>query len=214
MKNLLVIGALVLLSVSCEDNKEEVIDLEQIIPKSERNYDDTLKTEQTDTLMSMFDLDLARSLGLEFSGIKPFDEPLFTDRFGVKGTVKLDLLRDENNVRFCSWTFKDSLKTRNAFYNWLDCFGPNCKSLKYLQPGKFQKESMLIFVNDTAIIYLSSSGNLKMEQWQAYFEKRTGVTNWDIVIRQKSMNKAEWLFYGTLNGSDKRQFLPLVKERK
>ena len=205
---------LIVILAACGREEEEVIDLSDIIPKSERNYDDTLKTEKKDTLSALFDLDLSADFGLNFSGIKPLDETLFMDRFGALSSVKLELLKDEGTVLYRSWSFKDSLRTRNAFYNWLDCFGPKCRSFKYLQHGKFQKEAMLVFLNDTSIIYLSSDKNLKMDQWQQYFEKRSSIDLWDIVVNQRANGKAEWLYYGTLNGSDKKQFLPSVEEEK
>jgi hypothetical protein len=117
----------------------------------------------------------------------------------------------EDAIFFGQWVYKDSIKTMNALFNWMDCFGPKCKSLKYLQPTNFQKESMLIFVNDTSLTYISSPLKLDKNQWQQYLEKNKGTTEWDIVIVQKKAAKASWEYYGSLNGSDKKQFLPLME---
>jgi hypothetical protein len=212
MRRILLFPFVIILAVSCQEPKEEVIDMNDIIPQS-KNYKDG-DPESKDSLVYNdfgFNHKLAIELGIDVMEVDSFPQPMFPDRFTPKSIQKLSLQFKEDAVFFGQWTFKDSIKTMNALFNWMDCFGPKCKSIKYLQPAKFQAESMVIFVNDTSITYLSSTIKLDKVQWQQYLETNNGVDFWDLVIVQKKNGKAEWEYYGALKDSEKKQFLPLIE---
>jgi hypothetical protein len=184
--------------------------MDDIIPQSE-NYKEGKSQDLDSTEVDDFDFntDLARELGIEVMELDSFVDPTFPDRFLPKKALKLNLQLKEDKIFFGQWIYKDSIKTRNALYNWLDCFGSNCKSIKYLESRNFQPEAMLIFVNDTSINYISSPLALRKEQWQQYFEKYNRIDSWDNVIVQRKKGKAEWLYFGKLEQSNKNQFIPI-----
>ena len=68
---------------------------------------------------------------IKFDTIKPLEHTLF-DRFSYESIEKVNIFpKDssaENSTLFV-YRFKDSLALNNAFYNWLDCFGPNCEEV-------------------------------------------------------------------------------------
>jgi hypothetical protein len=212
MRKLIVVFLAGCVLCACEEPKEELIDFNEIAPQSEKYKDgENSKPDSVEQPDFGFDLHLARELGIEVMQLDSFPEPMFPDRFVPRSIQKMTLQLKEDAIFFGQWVYKDSIKTMNALFNWMDCFGPKCKSLKYLQPTNFQKESMLIFVNDTSLTYISSPLKLDKNQWQQYLEKNKGTTEWDIVIVQKKAAKASWEYYGSLNGSDKKQFLPLME---
>ncbi len=179
--------------IACTSKEEKVIDLDEIIPKSERyNNGDEPDSSLKDTLSNYFDLKLAKDLGMPFSSMELFEEAFFPDRFQPRRVSKLVLKGEDQAVFFGQWSYKDSLKTMNALFNWLDCFGLKCRSLKYLESASFQADAMLLFINDTSMIYISSSQGLNEKQWQLYLKEKYGADTWDLVIIQKKQRKANW----------------------
>lgn len=183
--------SLILLLFSCGRKEKKIIDMSDVTPKSERDYTQQ-KKEKVDTIDFGFNSFVANELGLNLSGIKFNEAPMFPDRFLPKRTKKLVLMQELDSTLFCQWSFKDSTQTKNAFYNWLDCFGPKNKSIYFGQNVNFQKDNFVILVNDTSITYISSVKKIQQDDWLNYFEKTQEIKNWKTVIHQGSRTKATW----------------------
>ncbi len=212
MKNWFILIPLVCSFFSCQEQKEELVDFSEITPQSEKYKDgNDIKEDSNEVVDFGFDIDLARELGIDVMELDSFPDPMFPDRFVPRSIQKLTLHLKEDAIFYGQWKYKDSIKTMNALFNWMDCFGAKCKSLKYLQSANFQKEAMLIFVNDTSLTYISSPLKLDKNQWRQYLEKKNSIEEWDLVIVQRKGAKASWEYYGSLNGSEKKQFLPLIE---
>lgn len=207
MRNLTVISILFILFACGEGKKDEVIDMKDITPHSDRDYSQTKK----DTVVKVdlgFDTKIADELGIQVMEINEIKDPMFPDRFSPKSYKKLALQLKADQITFCQWVYKDSLKTMNALFNWLDCFGPKCKSIKYRFSENFQKDHMLIFVNDTSITYFSSTLPLDEKSWQQFLEQQNGIEEWDNVIIQKAKRKAAWYSFMNDPITKKKKFLP------
>ena len=187
-----VFAGIIFLFTACGEQKKEVLrDMKDIAPKSERDYTQQ-RNEKLDTIDFGFNSGVANELGLNLSGIKFNKVPMFPDRFLPKSTKKLILMQEVDSTLFCQWSFKDSTETKNAFYNWLDCFDEKCKSIKFGQTINFQKNNFVILVNDTSLTYISSIKKIQQEDWLKFFEKTEEIKNWKIVIHQNSKSKATW----------------------
>lgn len=200
-----------LLLWSCAEPKEEVIDMNELIPRSERYTEDEADVEEHDTLHGLFDLETAKNVGLLVSKVLVSEETMFPDRFNPRSQAKLLLTVDQSNIFFGQWVYKDSLKTINALFNWMDCFGEKCKSVKYLESTSFQSDAMLMFVNDTSITYISSDQKLDEQLWQSYLEEKYGLDQWDIVVVQRKQRKASWLTCSLDPLTGKSKFSPIIK---
>ncbi|MFN5634681.1 MAG: hypothetical protein ACK49D_08420 [Flavobacteriia bacterium] len=193
MKFLLILFGIVLLT-ACGGKKERVLDMDDINPKAS-NEDEGKKGQKENHIDYGFDIWLAEKAGITVMEIDTLGEPMFVDRFQPKSFKKLNLQLKEGVVFLGQWTFKDSLRTMNAFFNWLDCFGPNCKAHKYLVEEKYQSDAMLIFLNDTSFTYISSSLPLDEKKWQKCLALNYGNDFWDLVLVQKKQRKALWYEY-------------------
>jgi hypothetical protein len=198
---------------SCGEKKEEVVDLKDIMPQSERYKDGPADTLKKDTVYYGFDIWLAEKAGITVMELDLHEEPVFQDRFNARSVKKLDLQFKDGVAFFGQWTFKDSIKTMNAFYNWIDCFGEKCKSIRFLEETKFQTDPMLVFLNDTSITYLSSSLPLDEKKWQKYLQLKNGVELWDLVVIQKKQRKAGWYYYG-IDAQNKKDTLFIKYEKR
>jgi hypothetical protein len=187
------IFVLVFVLFSCtEKGKDEVIDMSDITPSSDRDYDADLKNEKKDTIDYGFNSAVANELGLNLSGIHFYEYPLFPDRFNPRTTKKLVLMQEMDSTFFCQWSYRDSVATKNAFYNWIDCFGERCKSIKMYERANLQKENFVLLMSDTAIVYISSSKQLKYADWQTYFEKTYKIEDWKLIMHQGVRGKTKW----------------------
>ena len=194
---------LILVLFSCKQEKEEVIRMEDIMPQSERYKNGPADTLKKDTVDYGFDIWLAEKAGITVMELDLREDAMFPDRFNARSMKKLNLQFKDGVAFFGQWIFKDSIRTMNAFYNWIDCFGEKCRSIRFLEETKFQSDPMLVFLNDTSITFLSSSLPLDEKKWQKYLQLKNGVGFWDLVIIQKKQRKAGWYYYGIDNKNKK-----------
>jgi hypothetical protein len=182
---------MVLLMCACQESKKEkVVDMDDVIsiPKDEKRIKSDPANDSLSTLISLIQ---AEKSGIRISALAPVLNPMFPDRFAPSKTRKLVLNPGKDSVLFCQWVFKDTIRTKNAFYNWLDCFGPSCKSIKIGEKKNFQGDHMLLLVNDTSITFVSSPIKIDSKSWLAYFEKLK-IENWRLILEQTAGGKAKW----------------------
>lgn len=189
---LFLVSFVLLLTAACGGSqKDEVLDMNDITPQAQRK-EPVVKAE-VKTSDYGFNRTVADSIGLKVMEIDSVEEPFFVDRFSPRSQTKVHLQLKEDKIVFCQWTFKDSVKTKNAFYNWIDCYGEKCKSIHFGQNVNFQKDNFRLFMNDTSITYISSALKLSTKDWQAYLKSASGVEEWKLIIEQSTRGKAKWM---------------------
>lgn len=192
---------------ACTQKKPKVINMSDITPHSERDTNGKEKGDTSTVIDYGFNLKIADEIGIQVMEIDSIGEPLFPDRFSPKKIKKLTLHLKENPITYCHWTFKDSIHTKNALYNWIDCYGSNCKSIKYAQKINFQKDNFILLESDTSLTYISSPSKLIADDWLNYFELQTEIKDWKLMIYQGARGKATW--YSVIEG--KKEPLKLTK---
>lgn len=183
---------------ACSSNEEiELVDSESILPKAEREYiydEDTTKVE-VDSLSKLEKVILNKFPNAEFEFSNDFTRRKslhMPDRLGYQ--EKNDILFKVESVsyQFMKWTFSDSLKTINAFYNWLDCFGENCKSIRVAEKVNGSKEAFIIWVSNGSINYLVSDHNLKRKEWEKLLFDDKNM-EWNFKMHQATRGEILWL---------------------
>ena len=187
------------IAYSCGDNKEDdVIDMSDVTPSSERYKEgEETKKDKKDTLsfadsLPQLYLGIIDSLKLEHDLVQKIDSLMFTDRFNAKSNLKMYWKSNGDSVNFFHWNFKDSLKTKTAFFNWLDCFGKGCKTISIGEKVNFQKRSMLLLVNEKSMIFIDSDKKIDPLKWIAILEAQKFGENWRYIITQPKKGKAKW----------------------
>jgi hypothetical protein len=72
------------------------------------------------------------------------------------------------------YTFSDSVKTKSAFYNWLDCFGKDCNEVKLNQDVESVKSTpMFTLVYDTTIVAVEYLCEHEKNNWKAFEDSLT-----------------------------------------
>lgn len=199
---------LILIAAACSGEKtDDVIDMDDIVPHAKRTSQ-ARDTSANQPIITGIDLEVTQQIGWKFSAVAQTETPLFPDRFYPRHTHKLSLFTPTDSTFFCQWAFKDSSATNNAFYNWLDCFGTSCKSIRVNEQTSFQRDNFILLVNDTSITYITSPAPIDNEKWLHYFELKNNIKNWKTIIQQRRKKKATWLRMVDGKQIDKNEFIP------
>ncbi len=182
----------IIITTSCSSNNEEqIINAEEVIPSSD------YKPAVMDTMLVPildygFNKDTAALYKLDYDSIYLNENTFFPERFNPKNSKKLILKNGNDSTLWYHWSYKDSLKTNNALYNWLDCFDINCKSIKLYEKKNLQKDNFMLLISDTSLTYISSNTLISKAAWLNYYKVHSGIADWKLIIYQKKNSKAEW----------------------
>lgn len=186
MKHVFFIALFIFLS-SCGDRKQEIIDMSERTPQSKRNYDDldTANVNLSDGILAEF-----QQWNPEIIDYRPSKERNFLERFRPDSTDNyVWYLSDDDSLKYQRTVFKDSVKTKSAFYNWMDheeisFFGAN---------ERISKEPLAILFTDTMILMLK--GNVDLDYWEDFFLEEKWMAEGDYWITQKKYGKAQWFVH-------------------
>jgi hypothetical protein len=186
-------------SACSENNNQQTIESEDFLPQAKGEYDYTEDSLSEDKpQLSEFQLEFKRKIpSIKFTEnnlLKERDVLFMPDRLGYNKKSESYFMKDSIPFHIIKWSFEDSLKTVNAFYNWLDCFNQNCRSIRVNEEINGSKEAFVIWVSNTEISFLESSKAIQRKMWERIFFKET---DWNYVIQQAPQGKMNWVISAT-----------------
>lgn len=176
---------LILVLAACGRKEVKIVDLSDRIPKAKRDYNAPDTTKVVDT--TLLDLAKFQSWNPEIKSIRTLERKSFLERFQPKKVEKFVwYLTNGDSVEYERLVFVDSLRTYNAFYNYLDRM-----DIAYFgAEGSFQKDPLALLLTDTVILRLS--GGVDFKFWEAHIDTKAWMGNGDIWITQKKYRNAQW----------------------
>jgi len=193
--NLSSIIFILLLFCSCkEKNDDTSIKLDDIRPKAESRTQ-SKNDKELDSLKILLKSYENDSFNLRISKLQILKEPTFLSRFP----------NDENGIRILTcndttiklthefYLYKDSIQMKNAFFNWLDCNGKECKSIKLYDECKFESTNLLVISSGNSIDIIRSDKEIKTNDWVSYVRLSRKNKELKFIIYQKKNQKAKWL---------------------
>ena len=183
------------LFVSCSDDKPDTLSLEDISDTSDKydHIDD--KTKQVEIKdekpKSGYFLAAFDSIYKEVSWFK-MDSLLFPDLFGPSKMEKWYLLSSKDSIVALHYEFKDSLRTKNAFFNWIDCYGPKCASYQVGSQFKKQSRNSLFLIGANHLVYVESKKPIAAEKLVAILNEEKEDQNWIYVLEIPGKKKTRW----------------------
>jgi hypothetical protein len=182
--------------ISCNGKKEEFIDFDDLSPDS-KNKSKEIENKSTKNYvfadsLSDFTKQIIDSFAFDKTQITEIDTNFFPDRFGASSSEKWYLKTEKDSLVFYHWKFSDSIKTFNTFYNWLDCFGSKCKSIRVGEKVSFSKRAICFFVENTDLYYIEASNLIDYEKFMQVFDEKDSFKKMKFVVIQKARKKAEW----------------------
>ncbi len=163
--NLIILG-LILTLVSCatESEKGDVISMEDFAGETgliENGSKDSTNSDSTlvgGVLSDFISSQLGGFDTVSQTIIHPIDRFSYNQKMKLEFKSKVDVPYGKNqtvtpHADFYYYSFSDSTKTKNAFYNWLDCFTPECEQVKLNESFESLKmPPAFAIVYDTVII--------------------------------------------------------------
>lgn len=192
-----VIGFSLLMTACTNNNEYEIVEYEDFIPQAEGDYsyeeDSLLENQQQFTPFQEKLVNVFPQIKFIENGFLEKRKTFFMpNRLGYIKKDESYFKKDSIPFQLIEWTFEDSLKTINAFYNWLDCFGPDCKTLQLNEETKATSIGFVLWVSDTKLSYLASFKAIDEKQWQKkYFKSKE--SNWNFIIKQFPHSSMKWI---------------------
>jgi hypothetical protein len=196
---------LFVLLFSCQENKEKSIkDFGQVVPKSNRTEKKQLAdSNEVDSSRLKF---YSKLENLTIDSVNELTKTLFPDRFGPIKKTKETLYFKKDSLQFLEYTYKDTIISKRALYNLMDCFEIPCKSFKFHESTNVSKSSFSIFYSQKSLIILKSSADIKVNDWLSFLEKEKGYKSFEIVISQSKNGKTKWF------SSKNAKLIPIPKK--
>ena len=148
-----------------------------------------------DTLKTFFDFYNQDSVNLEITKINVNPEKTFIQRFPYKNATNLLLESKKNLVKHLQINYADSNAMKNAFFNYLDCYGKDCKSIELFQKVKFSKTFFMLITTTKSIHIIESENNLNSSDWINCVRFSKIADPIKFIIIQKKQQKAKWFSY-------------------
>ena len=197
MKHTFLILSFLLILFSCGKNESVVVDSSSLLPQSQSNYlyeEDTIHKE-------VHSLDeFQKTLTTTFPHIQFNNRNILTDdkaiflpnRLGYTNKKEYYFTLDTIAFHFLQWDYTDSAKSMNAFFNWLDCFNTDCRSIRILERVNGSKNSFLLAQSNQSIYFLESNNIVDRNSWEkAVFQHDSLPFNY--LISQSIRGKMKWI---------------------
>jgi hypothetical protein len=175
------------------DSKNEKVDLEDIRPKSNSKSNKIDKTyiDSNDFFLREYTMD---SVDLKLARLITLSNSTFLNRFPSKKNALRTLYLTDTTIQIQHehYEYVDSNQMKNAFFNWLDCNGKNCKSIKLYEETKIEPDNLLLIATAQSIDIFRSKSLFKVEDWINFvrFSKKTNVFKY--ILFQKKNQKSQW----------------------
>ena len=185
----LLAGFFILACNTNNNQKREKIENKKINNKKPKEI------QKEDTLKAIFEFYNQDSVNLEITKINLNPEKTFIQRFPYKNATNLLLESKKNLVKYLQINFSDSNAMKNAFFNFLDCYGKDCKSIELFQKVKFSKTFFMLLASTKSIHIIESEFNQNPKKWinlHRYSNKKDPIK---FIIVQQKQQKAKWFSY-------------------
>jgi hypothetical protein len=181
-----------LLYVGCTTQSEKkIVDFEQIRPKTTYSEDSSviLYAPKSDALWA-FNHDSVR---LDVQRVDTITTGHFLDRFNaVSKRERKILTTKKDNLQFRRWEFPDSIRRKNAQFNWLDHFGDDNINLRWLSSTKISHGAVVILFNTRSILEIKGQEKIEVSKWIAYQKTHFPKDSMGYLLEQAPGKKCQW----------------------
>ena len=196
MKSILYFFLFVFL-ISCKsEKKENVIDINDVLPSSERYAEGRDSTVETQTVLFYDSLSalsqfISDTTGLVPESIQFIDSVWLPERLDHQRVEKWRGEVKGKEMVVAVFSFRDSANMKNTLFNWLDCFGVKCTSLQLYEQKKIKGLPFLLYATAKKIVFLQSD-ILDEKQLLINLQEYFGKDLPKYVLSQASSSKTKW----------------------
>lgn len=158
---------LTLFVVACSSKEElKTVSMDDLIESSADVSPDSLVDKQIERIPLQSELQtLVEAENWSPNDVVELDSIMFVDRFDVEQTHKYIINTANNSVYWASWKFKTSSQALNAFVNWTQCYGKQCKTLMLTDTISVSVEKMGMLLVENEFYYWN---NISEEQYLTF----------------------------------------------
>lgn len=197
MKNGVFFLCCLVIFLSCREKKTEVVDLKDLVSTSDKYKEG--ETEKEDTVdfqlydsLNREEQQLTDTLGMGKENIQWIDSLWLPDRFKHQNARKWSGEMNSFAAKIAVWTYSDSLTLKNGLFNWWDCFGKRCQSLQLWEEKKLSSESLVFYVSDKKVIFMSVDGPISEKKILENLTKLYPKVEPKFVLTQLAGKKTQW----------------------
>ena len=181
-----------LLIFSCtEKPNKKILDINKINKPVENKQKEEIKTVLIDTMRPIFDLYNQKFVDLNLTKIIADTEAQFIARFPHKKMKSLFLKSPTAKIKHLEIHYADSLEMKNAFFNYLDCFGDDCRNISVNEKVNFKKDFFMLINTEKSIHIIESNKNQNPNNWIYLINSKSIKT---LIIQNKNQ-VANWYTY-------------------
>lgn len=182
---------------SCSENKKNSsVSLNDIRPKSNFEYKNkkAAKNDSTQLILEEYNQD---SIYLNIKHLHELNESNFLNRFPHLKSAIRSITTSDSSIHFTHefYIYKDSLQMKNAFFNWLDCNGQKCISIKLYEERKIEPCNFLLIASAVSIDIIRCNKIFKPEDWIRYVRFNRKQNDYKYILFQKADQKAKWFVF-------------------
>lgn len=182
------------LLIACETESSKVKDLNDIRPKSEGKQNKKAEiTKNKDTLQAYLKAYNQDSVALNILNLSNLESNHFINRFQPLVSTNYSLNTEDSTLELTHtyWSFKDSLYTNNAFFNWLDIE----KNSKIYNSKALEKSFFMAIICDNSIDFITASKNLDPLIWVRFVKFNRKYKSISYILIQKRKSKTQWFTF-------------------
>ena len=164
-----ILSCVVLIAAGCQSVEEKELTLDDLAPSSKKYIEGQIDTTKLQLQysdydsLSSFSRRFIDSMNYEVDEVHKLDVRLFPDRFKSVNHEKWYVKNGADSVILAYWDYKDSILSENTFFNWLDCFGAECRSIPLGSTTPFSKRGTLILVQDKRITWMEADNKINLK---------------------------------------------------
>lgn len=171
-----------LFACTTEESHEKVYSMDDIIEGSNQ------KVILKDTIIPEAPIDetflkIATKLAVTKEDIRQLDTLLFVDRYENESNYKYHVSMKNKMFFVAHWNFNSKSAAKNAFVNWLQCYGKSCNTLNLNDSVSVSNEKMAMLLTQKDLFYLS---NVKLDEYQLFVKE---------LIADKKLKEIDFSFY-------------------
>jgi|GEM_PF-5444269 len=176
-----------------DGRSEDPLSLDDVIEGSDGSYTDSSKellSEEKVTLDETYAA-FAAELGESIEQTRVIDSLMFVDRFDTKSSYKYQ--NDSSKMFIAEWKFANPAAAKNAFMNWIQCFGTKCNALAVGDSVGISGEKMAILLSGNELYYFSGIKKEVFKKTVNYLLEEKKIKNIDFALYQNGKKRIDWM---------------------
>lgn len=175
---------------ACQSNSTEMVELKDLTEMSTEDstvhLKDSIAPNYWDSIPSRHQT-IAVWVDSTIERATVWDTQLIVERFENKAVHRWQTERN----KWLAIAYRDSLATKNAFFNWLDCFSPKCLMVTPFQRKIPLNIPFLWAVSSESLYYIEGPTSKWDVQTMTELENKTKGTRW-LYLAQCQNGRLTW----------------------